>query len=291
MSVFSALLAALSNAINVVTQHIASTDTPDLHGWKLVVHLFKSPLWLLGWLAIVAAFVFQSLALYWGQLSVVQPLLVTELVFALVLRWLFLHQGIRVVTWMSAALTCVGLAFFLVAAEPQGGTTHPTGLAWITATIASLVAVTGFVLLARHGSRRRRAALVGTATAIMWALVAAIIKQTTESFALYGMGAFAHWPVYALAVTGLTAEVLNQAALHVGPLSMSQPFLVTVDPLAAIVLSIWIFGESFTPHTGSLVLGILSFAGMCAGVFFLVKTAPTTMEADPPRHDARSISE
>lgn len=48
----------------------------------------------------------------------------------------------------------------------------------------------------------------------------------------------ARWPVYALAAAGLATEVLEQATLHVGPLSVSQPLLVIVDPITSIMLSV-----------------------------------------------------
>jgi len=54
MSALYALLAALSNAANVITQHIASTSDPaGSSGWRLVVYLFRNPLWLFGWIALV----------------------------------------------------------------------------------------------------------------------------------------------------------------------------------------------------------------------------------------------
>ena len=37
-----------------------------------------------------------------------------------------------------------------------------------------------------------------------------------------------------------TTFVLVQAALHVGPLSVSQPLLVIVDPCVSVILSIWL---------------------------------------------------
>ena len=115
MTVVFALLAALSNAASVSTQHVASTASPRrLSGWRVVLFLFRNPLWLFGWVALAGAFLFQALALHNGVISVVQPLLVTELVFALVLRRFWIHQTIRRITWTAAALTCVGLAVFIV---------------------------------------------------------------------------------------------------------------------------------------------------------------------------------
>jgi hypothetical protein len=85
-------------------------------GWRLVVvvvYLFRNPLWLFGWVALIAAFVFQTLALHDGLISIVQPLLATELVFMLVLRRVWIHQSIRPMTWATAAVTCAGLAMGL----------------------------------------------------------------------------------------------------------------------------------------------------------------------------------
>src|SRR6516164_4456278 len=134
MPILFALLAAFSNALNVVTQHKASIGDPrHRKGWRFVRYLVTNPLWLFGWVALAGAFVFQALALHNGLLSVVQPLLVTELVFALVLRRLWIHQRIRSVTWWAAALTCLSLALFISMSEPSGGEITPTGEAWVTA--------------------------------------------------------------------------------------------------------------------------------------------------------------
>ncbi len=120
MVIVFALLAALSNAVNEATQHIASTSAPRRSsGWRLVLFLFRSPLWLFGWVALIAAFVFQALALNNGLISVVQPLLATELVFMLVLRRFWIHQSIRLITWGAAAVTCVGLTVFIAAGSRE----------------------------------------------------------------------------------------------------------------------------------------------------------------------------
>lgn len=73
---------------------------------------------------------------------------------------------------------------------------------------------------------------------------------------------FIHWPVYALAAGGVAALFLEQAALHVGPLRASQPFMVIIDPIVSIALSVWLFGERFTADAAVLA------------------AAPATMKAD-----------
>jgi hypothetical protein len=279
VTIVFALLAALSNALNVTFQHIASTSDPRRSkGWEFVVYLFRNPLWLLGWIAIGAGFVFQALALHSGQMSEVQPLLVTELVFALVLRRLWLRQDIRSITWAAAATTCLMLALFLAMSEPKGGHATASTHAWLAATLTTVGLAAVLTLFGMRGSPSRRAALLASATGIMWALVATFIKTTTETLAQFGVsGMFLHWPVYALAVAGLGTEILDQATLHVGPLSVSQPFLVIVDPIVSIALSVWIFDEYFTTDTLRLALAAFAFAAMCVALAVLTRTAPPTM--------------
>jgi len=122
----------------MVTQYMASISDPgQSKGWRFVRYLVSNPLWLFGWVALAGSFVFQAVALHNGQMSVVQPLLVTELVFALVLRRLWIRQRIRDITWWAAAVTCGALALFVAVSEPTGGHAQPTSSAWIGATVAT----------------------------------------------------------------------------------------------------------------------------------------------------------
>jgi drug/metabolite transporter (DMT)-like permease len=281
VTILCALGAAFSNALNMVTQHKASIGDPrHSTGWRFVRYLVSNPLWLFGWVALAGSFVFQALALHNGQMSVVQPLLVTELVFALVLRRLWVRQHIRDLTWWAAAVTCAALALFVAMSEPTGGNVRPTSSAWIGATVATGAAAAILVGIGMRGSPVRRAAALGSATAILWALVATFIKAMTDTLTQFGpIGMFAHWPVYALIVVSIVAELLDQSALHVGPLSISQPCIVLVDPVVSIVLSVWVFAEVFTENALRLTIGFVSFGVMCVAATVLARTTPATMSS------------
>jgi drug/metabolite transporter (DMT)-like permease len=281
-----ALLAALSNAVNEATQHIASTAAPPRSsGWRLVVYLFRNPLWLFGWVALIAAFAFQAIALNKGQISIVQPVLATELVFMLALRRVWIHQSIRPITWWAAAVTCVGLTVFIACGQPGAGEPTATSRHWLSAGLACCAVAAVLAVLAQWGplkSPALRAALYGSAAAVMWALVATFIKATTDTLTQFGVaGMLTHWPIYALVIGAVAALFLMQAALHVGPLRASQPFIVIVDPIVSIALSVWLFAEHFTSNGAVLALAAIGFAVMCAGVVLLTQTAPATMEASP----------
>lgn len=278
-----ALLAAFSNAVNEADQHIASTAAPhQASGWRLIPYLLRDRRWLFGAAAQVAAFVFQALALHNGAISVVQPLLATELVFMLVLRQFWIHQAIAAVTWVAAAVTCAGLTVFLVAGAPTGGQSTPASHHWLTAALGCCAGAAVLAAVARTGLPPGvRAALYATAGGAMWALVAAFIKATTDTLTQSGIpGLFTSWPLYALALGSVAGIFLEQAALHVGPLRASQPFLVIVDPIVSIFLSVWLFGEHFASDPAVLATAAAGFAVMSGAVVLLTQTTPATMKSD-----------
>ena len=280
VTIIFALAAALANAVHLMTQHAASAGvTGKDRGWKLVSFLIRQPLWLLGWVAAAGGFAFQAIALHSGQLSIVQPVLVTELVFALVLRRFWVHQDIAKTAWTAALVTCAALAVFLTAAEPHGGHLRPDAADWAFSLAVFGGAVAVLAVMARWGSPVRRAALYATAASITWALMATFIKAATNALAASGpVGMLAHWPIYALVVSGIVGSVLQQAALQVGPLRVSQPLLVVVDPAVAIVLSVWIFDERFTVSLTQKAVAAVAFCAMAVGVTVLSRAAPTDLE-------------
>lgn len=284
LTVVFALAAAFSNAVNVFTQHWASAEAPKREkGWRLVSYLFRQPLWLFGWVAAVGGFAFQAVALNFGQLSVVQPLLVTELVFVLVLRRVWIRQDVASAAWAAVLVVCVALAVFLAVAEPTGGRPAPEAKEWLSVLVAFGVVIALLTALGRRGSPVRRTSLYAVAAALAWALMATFIKTATDTFATSGLvGMLTSWPVYALAAAAVTGSLLEQAALHVGPLSVSQPLLVIINPLASIALSVWLFGERFTDSPAKIVIAVLAFAVMAVGVVVLSRTAPRDLSPARP---------
>ena len=284
LTVAFAVAAAFSNAVNVMTQHWASVSAPKQEkGWRLVAYLLRQPVWLLGWIAAVGGFAFQAVALHAGQISVVQPILVTELVFVLVLRRVWIHQDIARAAWAAVLVICVALAAFLAVAEPTGGRSNPDTAEWLSALVAFGAAIAVLAAAGMRGTPVRRAAAFAVAGALAWALMATFIKSTTDALATFGIvGMLARWPVYALAAAAAAGTVLEQAALHVGPLSVSQPLLVVINPLASIALSIWLFDESFTDSPARITIAILAFAVMAAGVVVLSRSAPQDLTPSRP---------
>ena len=285
LAVVLALAAALSNAVNLMTQHLASVASPPgVTGIRLARYLVRQPLWLLGVVAGISSYILQAGALNNGPLSVVQPLLITELIFVMVLRRVWIHQQIRPAAWASVLTVAGALAVFLAAAEPTGGQPAPQAAQWLSAGVVFGGIIAGLTLLGMHGSPVRRAGMLAAAAGMTWAMEAVFLKTATETLTASGpVAMLTSWPAYAFAAATATGTVLQQAALHVGPLSVSQPLLAIVDPLAAIVLSVWLFGERFTGSPADTAIAIVAFAVMAVGVIALTRTAPQELSRDEGR--------
>jgi drug/metabolite transporter (DMT)-like permease len=276
MPVLLALLSACATAVTLVLQRDSSRAAPQqVRGWRLAGYLVRNARWLLGQAVWLVAFVLQALALHLGRLSAVQPVLVTQLVFTLVIRRYASRWPVRPAAWGSAGLLCVALVAFLLAAEPHGGHPGPTRSAWVWALLATVGTAAAGVALGRGGSPERRAACLAVSAAVLAAFQAALVKAAMQTLSVRGLIAvLTGWPLYLLLVLGAASTVLVQAALHAGPLTVSQPLLVVVNPLAAVALSVWLYGEHFSRAPGEVALGAAAFAGLVAGVVLLTATGP-----------------
>lgn len=286
MSILFALLGAFSQALTSVLQKLANVAGSDKKrsGWETTLFLVRQPIWLLGMACMGGTFIFTALALYYGTLASVQPILVTELIFTLALRALWLHDRIASRTWGAAALLCAGLFGFLVVAHPEEGHGRPTAAAWAVALGSRGLVIVVLVVLSRWGSPARRAAMLGAAAALVWAIDAAFVKAATEVLAHEGWsGLFEHWQIYAVVASGVLGTVLLEAAFAAGPLAASQSALLIVDPLASIAIGIELFGEQLRSSPAAIVLQVLFLCGMFAGVVLLSRWAPPEMEARAKR--------
>jgi len=281
IAIFFAALGSLCNASSAVVQRLANVSAPAevATGWRRALYLIRQPMWLVGFLFLGGTFIFTATALYFGQIAVVQPVLVIELIFMLGLRRFWLHDPIAMRTWGAAALTCVGLAGFLIAAHPQEGIGLPSTSGWIKAIAARLVIIVVLLAFSRGGSPSRKAAMLGSSGAIVWSIDAGFMKAATAILSQDGwIHLFYHWPLYLLVVTGVIGTILVQASLSVGPLMVSQASLLIVDPFSSILLGVELFDEHINASPAAITGAVLSLILMAAGVVLMSRWAPPVME-------------
>ena len=140
-----ALAAALQQkgALNLPTVSLAQPMS--------LVRLVGQTMWLLGTVALFTGYLFQAGALDRGRLSVIQPLLVTTVVFALPLGYFLTRQHVGRREVFGAVVIIVGLGLFVYFGDPAGGNENASNLQWAIAIgLLSLLSV----LLLAFGSRR-----------------------------------------------------------------------------------------------------------------------------------------
>lgn len=241
-----AVAASLANALTSVLQRMGVEDAPasDTMKLSLMAHALRRKVWLAGFGLMVASFLMQAVALHFGRLTEVQPVLTTELLFLVLIlgTWFRFRIGWR--EWLGAAAVSCGLAGFLIFASPGGGNEQPDTGEWLAVGAACVGTMAVCVFLTRFGARWWRAAMFGTSAAVSFAFTAALTKVVTGYAASGWVQIFTHWEAYGLAVFGVLAVFLSQNAYHAGPIAASQSTLVLVDPLASILIGIGLFGDN-----------------------------------------------
>ena len=275
LAVGAALGSALCFAVSSVLQQRGASRAPKGSGLhlSLLANLMARPMWLGGLLAAVGTVTLQALALAAGPLALVQPLLVCALLFALPASVLLEKRRPSVVEWAWALLLVVGLAVFLRAAQPGTGPALPDdGPLLLMGAVAAAVAVSA-AAVGRGPGRRHRAVLLGLATGIMYGLTASLIKYTVALARAEGWHLFLEWPVYALLVIGAGGIVLSQAAYQAGPLAGALPPLIIADPIVAIIIAVWAFGEELATDKFAVTFEVIGFSAMSLAIVRLADLA------------------
>ncbi|MFF0108380.1 DMT family transporter [Streptomyces hirsutus] len=272
LPVLFALGAAFSNALATVLQRKAALGVPrsDKLRAGLMLDLLRRPVWLAGIVAMITAAVCQAVALATGPLTIVQPLFVLELPLTLAIATVVLRARLSRTGWAAAFAVVAGLAVALTAASPEGNRTQVPMDRWIPALAVCAGVIVCLVLAAlRRPEGRTRAACFGLATAVAYAMTAALMKTSVHTLDDSGVTAFlTTWQTYGFALFGASALFLLENAMQAGPLVASQPAITLGDASVSLALGITVYSESV--RTGWWLLPqLLGVALIVAGVLML----------------------
>ena len=276
MAIALALVAALLFSLGTVLQQqvAAQASEEEARGAGFLLRLARQPRWLAGIVADGLGFVAQAAALGLGRIVVVQPLLATSVVFALPLGARFEHKPVSRPEILGALAVTAGLGAFLVLADPGGGVDNASATAWVVSFAVAAVLCGGLTLSARGRAPVHRAALLGTAAGILFALSAALTKATVEQLDDGVLAVFEHWQLYALIVVGYVSMTLSQASLQAGALAAAVATQMALDPVASLFLGTLAFKETIHDDTGTLLAALAAFAVMVGGIAFLALRRP-----------------
>jgi drug/metabolite transporter (DMT)-like permease len=263
------LIAALLIGTGFVLQQYAAEREPDSRFLRvrLITDLLRNPRWLAGIICMVCGQVLAAWSIGHLELSVVEPLLTTNLIFALVLAVPLSRHPVTFVEVLGAIVLCTGVALLSASRSAQ-----PIGLSfgsfsnWPAA--AGIAAIAGICVHA--GLRKQgplRAGLTGAGAGLIFGVQDALTRQTLEilqgsSFTVL----FTSWSAYALVGAGALGIWLMQSAFNAGPLQYSLPLISACEPLAGILLGVVVFGDRIQISPGALAMEAGGLAALVGGV-------------------------
>ena len=276
LSIVLALLVAVTNAASNVLMRKAARVVPTAAQFhlSLLLRLVRSPTWMVGLALSLVTFPLGAVALGFGKLSVVQPILVLELPLSLIgASWLYDSRLSRS-DWLGISMMTVGLIGLLVVLVPNGGriTGIPTST-WLLGSGLNLVVVVVVYVLGRRTTQPSgRAAYLGAGCGLAFGLSAVYMKSMTEVFDAAGMtGVLTSWQLYGSIAVATLAFWLLQNAYAAGQLAASQPAVTLLDPAVAILWGLIVFHEK-TAGGPFLILAVAASVAIVAGALTLARS-------------------
>ena len=277
---------------------VATNATGDLTGKSalrpliaLLKRLVRNPLWLAGWCTNLIGFLVQAAALHLGSVALVQPLLVTQLLFAMPLSTAWARRWPTFTEWFGAVAIGAGVAVFLLIREvaPVGGEADRGRVILAGLCAAALVAL--LVVASAGRSPLMHAALVSVAAGVCFAVSAVLMKLTADDLLHRGVPATAlDWPGYTLAISTLTGLLLEQSAFATGSLSAAVAAMTITNPIASYLLGVLVFRVALPTGPGALAALSGSAVLLIVGVAVLSRT-PTVRTTEGQESEPRTPTE
>lgn len=264
----AALMGLASAAQARASKQVETARTLDP---ALLSRLARRPLWLAGMAATVAGLVLQLVALAFAPLLVVQPLLVTSLIFAGFFADRLAHRRPDAVLGAGSLMCVAGLAAVMLLARPgEEGTTFIRGPAPVVLalTLAALTVLGLAVSVLAPGALRVLGLAV--ATGVLYGVTAGLMKvvagQARDSLA----APFTHPVLYVVCVTGPLGFLLSQNTFQRGEfLTPALAVITALDPLVGVAIGVWWLGETVTADPAALAGAGLAGLVVIAGIVVL----------------------
>jgi hypothetical protein len=263
-------------------QHHATHVVPERQPLNaaLIRDLLTVPAFRFSLVAAVLGFALQVVALHAAPLAVVQPLLVTGVMFYLLYAALFLHRPMDSGLVAGAALAVAGLAGFLLVAAPSAGSATIGGATVLPLGVGLAVLVLAALWTATRLPHRLRPLPLAVATAVCYGVIAALVRSLTSIQPLSPGAVVHHWQLYAVVVVGPLGFLLNQNAFQEGRRGSVAVAVITVgDPLVSISLGTVWFGDSLRSGAWPVLGEVAALAVMAGGIVLLTFRAQQVAEA------------
>jgi hypothetical protein len=296
IAVVTALAAALTFGISAVADQRSTkrVQTRQALSPKILSDLVRQPLWLIAVGANVVGFAFQVVALDNGSIALVQPILVCDLVFAVLIARSLSVRANRPrppakPVFIGVAATTVGVGAFLAVGQPSNGSTHVSPGIWPPLAVA-LIMVATLCLAVLPRNQNLQPLALALACGINYGTAAFLIKLVTEEFGGGPAQVFTNWPIYFFAVAGPAGFILNQNALQRGTfIAPVQAIITAADPVVSIALGIGFMDVRLRSSPAEITGEVVSLLVMTAGIVITTHFASHADSAVMPQENATAL--
>ncbi len=276
LAVTLALLSAATFAISTSVQHQAAESAPESASglFRLLAYLVRRPAWLTGQALATCAFVLHAAALHAGPIAVVQPIVVSGIVWAVPARAALSRRMPEISELRAVLVTAAGLAVFLVASNPTAGTDAGQGVGTAALVLVGVAAAAVANLMASRvrNNPRRKAFFLGVVGGVLFGLVAGMLKLALQELDSDGIaGVLTAWPTYVLLLAGAGGVLTNQRAYRTAGLSASMPALNIVNGLTSLTIGFTVFSEVPRHSPLFLVIEAGALGCMAVGLWMLIQ--------------------
>lgn len=287
-AVVTALASALVLGISAVADQRSTKQVQTRRALspRIIADLVHQPLWLIAVGANLAGFALQVVALAFGSLALVQPIVALDLMFSVLIgRYVWRRPNAPAANMKlmlgGVVATTVGVAGFLAIGQPSAGTTEAQ-LSILPPLAIGIVVVTGGCLAVAARNRTLRPLALALACGVNYGVAAFLIKLVTSEFGGGPAQVFTNWPIYVLAVVGPAGYILNQNAYQQGTLlAPVQAIISAADPIISIALGIgWL---EVRLRGGPLATAgeVISLLLLTGGIVMTAYHEPTDLPAVP----------
>jgi len=234
--------------------------------------LMRQPMWLASIVGTLGGFALQVVALRYGPLALVEPLLVCGLIFAVLINSYLFRRFDRILI-SGVVATAAGIAGFLAISQPTTGQST-TGFGVVVPLGAGLTAAVAACIIVSRRSSAYGALALALACGICYGVSAFLVKLVVSDVSGGLAGTLSDWPIYALAIVGPLGFLLNENAFQHGKLiAPVLAIIIVCDPLISVALAYLWLDEQLNASPIGIAGEIISLAVMCTGVVVVAQRA------------------
>ena len=287
MAAALALIAAFCFALAATLQQRGSLNLPtiSLADPKSLVRLASNVTWLVGTLVLFTGYLFQAGALDRGRLVVIQPLLVTTIVFALPLGYFLTKQHVGRREVIGADRDPLSGCPVRLLRRPGGRQRERPEQRMADRVRGPRRHLRRLFVFGRGGDLSMKAAVYGTVSGIMFGLSSALTKPTLKYLHESVGTMLSHWECYALAIAGIGGFVLQQVSLGTGRLAPSVATVSVANPIVGILIGVLLLDERLSRPTWHVVLAVIGLALALVGAVVISLAHAAAEEGSAPATD------